>query len=37
LALNLISTITRQKLDWNPVGPKLIADLRGMDYSKLTG
>jgi hypothetical protein len=31
------STIMRQKLGWNPAGPKLIADLRGLDYSKLTG
>jgi hypothetical protein len=31
------STITRQKLGWNPPSPKLIADLRGLDYSILTG
>ncbi len=25
---------TRRKLDWNPTGPGLIADLHGMDYSQ---
>jgi hypothetical protein len=29
--------IALQPVGWNPAGPKLIADLRGMDYSKLTG
>ena len=28
------SVITRQKLDWHPAGPGLIADLDGMDYSQ---
>lgn len=27
------STVTRQKLNWNPTGPGLIADLDNMDYS----
>ncbi len=28
------SAITRQKLNWNPTGPGLIADLDGMDYTQ---
>jgi nucleoside-diphosphate-sugar epimerase len=28
------SGLTRQKLNWTPVGPGLIADLDGMDYSQ---
>ncbi len=28
------STITRQKLNWKPTGPGLIADLDGMDYTQ---
>jgi len=28
------SLITRAKLDWKPVGPGLIADLDGMDYTQ---
>jgi nucleoside-diphosphate-sugar epimerase len=28
------STITRQKLNWKPTGPGLIADLNGMDYTE---
>ena len=27
------STLTRQQLVWNPVGPDLLTDLRSMDYS----
>lgn len=27
------STLTRQQLGWNPVGPDLLSDLRDMDYS----
>jgi nucleoside-diphosphate-sugar epimerase len=29
------SAITRKKLGWTPTGPGLIADLDGMDYSKI--
>jgi nucleoside-diphosphate-sugar epimerase len=29
------SVITQQKLNWKPVGPGLIADLDGMDYTQL--
>jgi nucleoside-diphosphate-sugar epimerase len=29
------SAITRQKLNWTPAGPGLIADLDGMDYTQL--
>lgn len=29
------SAITRQKLNWHPTGPSLIADLDGMDYSAI--
>ena len=28
------SAITRGKLNWKPVGPGLIADLDGMDYTQ---
>jgi hypothetical protein len=28
------STLTRQKLNWTPVGPGLITDLDGMDYTQ---
>ena len=28
------STLTQQRLGWHPTGPKLIADLERMDYSK---
>ncbi len=28
------SALTRQKLNWNPTGPSLIADLDGMDYNE---
>ncbi|HUN89141.1 MAG TPA: SDR family oxidoreductase [Terriglobales bacterium] len=31
------SAITRQKLNWNPTGPGLIADLERMDYSNFDG
>jgi nucleoside-diphosphate-sugar epimerase len=27
------STLTRQQLVWNPIGPDLLTDLRNMDYS----
>ena len=27
------STLTRQRLGWNPTGPDLLTDLRNMDYS----
>jgi hypothetical protein len=27
------SAITRKKLEWNPTGPGLIADLENMNYS----
>ncbi len=29
------SAITQQKLGWTPTGPGMIADLDGMDYSKI--
>jgi nucleoside-diphosphate-sugar epimerase len=32
--LSASSAITRQKLNWTPTGPGLIADLDGMDYSQ---
>ena len=32
--LTASSAITRQKLDWTPTGPGLIADLDGMDYAQ---
>ena len=32
--LSASSAITREKLDWNPTGPGLIADLNGMDYGQ---
>jgi hypothetical protein len=28
------SAITREKLNWKPTGPGLIADLDGMDYTQ---
>jgi hypothetical protein len=28
------SALTRQKLNWKPTGPGLIADLDGMDYTQ---
>jgi nucleoside-diphosphate-sugar epimerase len=28
------SALTRKKLNWNPTGPGMIADLDGMDYSQ---
>ena len=28
------SALTRRKLNWHPIGPGLIADLDGMDYSQ---
>jgi nucleoside-diphosphate-sugar epimerase len=33
--LTASSAQTRKKLDWNPTGPGLIADLERMDYSKI--
>ena len=27
------SVLTRQKLNWQPTGPGMLADLDGMDYS----
>jgi nucleoside-diphosphate-sugar epimerase len=30
------SALTRKQLDWNPTGPKLIEDLKKMDYSKVS-
>lgn len=29
------STWTRERLDWQPIGPGLIADLKAMDYSRV--
>jgi hypothetical protein len=29
--------IALQPVGWNPASPKLIADLRRLDYSQLTG
>jgi nucleoside-diphosphate-sugar epimerase len=31
------SSLTRQQLDWNPIGTDLLADLRNMDYSVASG
>ncbi len=31
------SVLTRQKLNWKPTGPGLIADLDGMDYTQAEG
>lgn len=28
------SALTREKLNWKPTGPTLIADLDGMDYTQ---
>ena len=28
------SALTRQKLNWKPIGPDLISDLDGMDYTE---
>jgi hypothetical protein len=28
------SALTQQKLNWKPMGPGLIADLDGMDYTQ---
>ena len=28
------SSLTRQKLGWQPVGPVMLTDLEGMDYSQ---
>jgi len=29
------SAITRQKLGWNPTGPRLLADMEQIDYSRV--